>query len=159
MCYIFPNFMSDHSKHLLEASVWTHGDSCASREVISKTLQKALFKTQVDAVKVVKEPARNGTVREFQGSVSANSTTTTLWNTMEDGPRRDKAVFVPSFDLVLFLKLLESADGAQNRQVARGSSRSAAQCAEGSSEHQIVHHVSPQLHYTVKRQELVWSHL
>lgn len=41
-------------------------EACASREVISKTLQEALFKTQVDAVKVVKEPARNGTVTGFQ---------------------------------------------------------------------------------------------
>lgn len=52
--------MNDHSKHLFKA---THGGSSGSREVISETLQKALFKTQVDAVKVVKEPARSRRVK------------------------------------------------------------------------------------------------
>lgn len=69
---------------------------------------------------------------------------------MQDGLRREKAAFVPSFDLVLFLKLLQSADGAQSRQVARGGCWSAAHGAEGSSEHQTVHHLSPLLRHPAK---------
>lgn len=150
--------MNDHLKHLLKASVWTHGDSCGSREVISETLQKALFKTQVDAVKVVKEPARNRKVKSIPGVCFSklDQNLTVRWSQIVI-ERRKKAdwlrVFVPSFNLVLFLKLLQSADGAQRRQVARGCCRSAARDAEGAFGHQIVHHLSLLLHHPVRRWE------
>lgn len=66
--------MNDHIKHSLEASALRRGESRASREVISETLQEALFKTQVDAVKVVEEPARNSTIRGFQGEPDCSLT-------------------------------------------------------------------------------------
>lgn len=62
-------------------------------------------------------------------------------------------VCLPSFNLALFLKLLQSADGAQGRQVAQSNGWSVAQSTKGSSEREIIHHFSPLLDQPGTHQE------